>query len=274
MSQQGWETESSRSFQLAGERVADPDFSVARIWHSPARITRRASDLSDSILIVIGIDGGGTVKASDGEWRLQSRQLFVADADAPVQMTFSGSFARLEVRTRRHRLGAVQLLLRRPIEVIDIEDRYWRTLASLVVTVLGAGIRAQDPGFTPLKTAIENTVTAAIVQSMDARVHGSTPVTLLTRAQQVIEERFADARFSAAELANRLAISSAHLHRIFSAASMTPYQVIQQYRANRASDLAHGHRYTRATIAALSGFSSTRAMNRALGKNVGQPRGR
>lgn len=274
MAEHGWDAESKALFQLSAERLVDRTFSVARIWHTAARLHRSGVSDSDSVLILIGVDGEGTVTAEGRDWDLGPRQIAIVDTGTPVQVSWSGTSARLEVSTERNRLGAVQMLLRRRVEVVTVEDSYWRTLASLIVTVLNTNIDSVDAGFVSLKAAIEHTITAAVVQSpLSAHPAGRSHTTLLNRAQRIVEERFADPEFSAGELARSLSISSAHLHRVFGSASVTPYQFIQQRRVSRASDLLRGDYPSESSVATQSGFRSSRAMRRALQRHRIDSRG-
>ena len=269
MAERGWVAEGDTSFQLSGDRLEGDAFSVARVWHSTARLHRPSASDSDSVLVLIGVEGSATLSAGDRTWHLEPHQIVIVDTRAPLLLDFHGASARLEVSTARSRLGAVQLLMRDGIEIVTVDENYWRMLVSLIVTVLSADVSSQDAGFISLKTAIESTLTAAVMQSsLNARVHASARDTLLGRAQQIIDERFNDSQFSTGELALSLAISSAQLHRVFASASVTPYQMIQQRRVKHAFDLLRGQQSSEFAVAAHSGFSSPRAMRRALRRHM------
>ncbi|SDZ39802.1 AraC family transcriptional regulator [Herbiconiux ginsengi] len=264
----GWSGSAPSLLQLSANRLSTESFSVARIWQSGARLSRMPDGKGEAVLILIGIDGLSTVRSGGREWILGPNRILIADISAPIELRSSDPTARLEVLTSRHRLGTSVMLLREPILAMDIEDGYWRTLAALVVTVLGTGIDTGDPGFLSLRTAIESVITAAVAQS------ASTPgalrqshVSALSRAQRAIEERYSDPAFSASELARSLAVSPAQLHRLFAPTQTRPYQLIQRRRATRAIDLlaqspdagAHAE-----LVASQSGFPSVRTMWRTL----------
>lgn len=269
--EQGWNVNEDGLFHLAADRLRNEAFSVSRIWHSKASLERAegSSSESESVLILIWMDGQGAVNLSDRRWSTSPRQMVIAPSTAPIQLDYQEASARLEIRMKRSRLGTTQLLLGRNIEAVPVEERYWRTLATLIVTIFSTGVQAEDPGFPPLQAAIENAVMAAIAQSPQYTdpVAGSY-ASLLGRARNIIEERFEHPSFSAGELARELSISSAHLHRIFGVASMTPFQSIQQRRVSRALDLMRSGTLSDASIAAQSGFGSSRAMRRALARHA------
>jgi AraC-like DNA-binding protein len=275
---QGWEAASAEPFQLSAKRLGVEGFSVARIWTTPTRARRQAVPDGDSVIVLVGVDGASTVRAGADDWVLGPRKMIIADTNTSLDLIVPSPAARLEVVTQRRRLGASRLLLRHPIEYFDVDDVYWKALSSLVITILSADVSIHDPGFVHLRASVENTVTAAVVQSpLNTHGVGDSYASILVRAKHFIEERFVDPHYSTAKLACELSISRAHLHRVFSSASAKPYQLIQEQRANRAADLLAQHEpisdgAVRA-IASESGFTSTAAMRRALKLYHATPQG-
>ena len=89
----------------------------------------------------------------------------------------------------------------------------------------------------------------------------------LVRAQALLSARSADPEFTVATCAEELGMSVRHLQRLLRQTGTTPSEHLRRLRATAARELLEGRseaRVTRAEAAALSGFSSIRAMRRGL----------
>jgi AraC-like DNA-binding protein len=217
---------------------------------------------------MIGIDGEGLLRADGVPRAFGPRHMIVADANLPLELSTPGPSARIEILTSRRRLGSSRLLLKDPVEQFDLDESYWRTIAALVVTILSLNISNEDAGFAHLKSAIESSIVAGLVQSRTSIPSRNPYSPILTRSYQIIEARFSASGFTSADLAKSLSISRAHMHRAFASISTTPYQVILERRTQRATELLEQEGPVAEaeidSVAKLSGFNSARAMRRSL----------
>lgn len=244
---------------------------MARIWHTAASL-RRAPGGEGSVLVLIGLEGRAQLRERGRSHELTSRRMLIADtASAGLELETDAPSARIQLVLPRRRLAAVQLFPTRGVHSIAVDERYRRVLVSLITSALEAGADSRDPGFCHLVSAIESTVTAAVVQSSShtERSASTRSMTgsrdfLRARAHRVIEEHYHDAEFSMADLSRILAISPAHLHRVFKDAPTTPYQLLQRRRLAHARDLMTTPVSSAADVAERSGFRSLRAMRRAM----------
>lgn len=275
----GWVASSGDRIQLSLEWIEADTFSISRIRHTAASL-HRAPGGDDSVMVLIGLEGHAQIRGHGRTHELTSRQMVIADTSTLVLETDAPS-TRIQLILPRERLAAVQLFLDRGVHSVNLDERYRRVLASLIMSVLDVGTAAREPGFGHLASAIESAVAAAIVQSLSCtdrtysrRASTRSHAFLRARAHRVIEERYHDAEFSIADLARNLAISPAHLHRVFRGSPTTPYQLLQQRRLKHARDLMIAPVASVAEVAERSGFRSLRALRRAMNTHLNEDGGR
>ncbi|MGN7969474.1 helix-turn-helix domain-containing protein [Microbacterium sp. 22296] len=133
--------------------------------------------------------------------------------------------------------------------------------------MLNDGTDPRAPSFPLLQTAFEHLASAVVSELApdDApQGAGSAARRLKARAERVMYDRAHDPDFTVAELTGILGVSHSYLARVYSASGTTAHRRLGEIRMGRAIELLRVDRDDPATVAARSGFSSTRALRRAL----------
>jgi len=235
---------------------------VARIWHTPASGTLKAS--SGRALVIVQLDGSIALDAREGTARrgglLRAGQVLLVTAGADVALDASESTARIEIEAR------LPLLALRP-QLLSAQDRdgAWAkaALVSLANAALNAGLADGSPGLEHFAAAIGSCCTA-LVHELFPDAIGTT--TVGERAIAVIERDASDPALSVSRLAERLGVTRQHLAFVFAQEGRrTPLQEIRRARAVLAREqLIAGRRSPLRDIARVSGFGSEDALRRAL----------
>jgi AraC-like DNA-binding protein len=267
MAQHGWDVAAVDPFRLSATRVSAGDFSVARIWHTPAHLVQTSNvSRAETVRMVVGMDSESEVRAPGAAHRFGPRQVLVAEGAAQVEIRTTAPTARLEMVTDKKAVGAGSLLQGSSLQVLDVQDNYWQALAAIISVVATSGVGQADAGFPALRAAVESAALAALAHSTGpTRPASRRRADLLSRAERLINLRYNDPDFGVAGLAAELNVSPAHLHRIFARRSATPYQAILERRTQLARHLfAVSPDRSAAAVARESGFNSVKSMRRAL----------
>ena len=272
----GWSAvEWNSPFRLRADIIATPEFQVARIWHTAARLRRMSALPQDRnrFLFKLILDGEMRIETSTGAHGLDRADAFIADRSDALNLLTEGPTARIVVGSRWDRLGLHRVPSLATPGLVNSDGGYRKVLISAVHALFAAEIEPTQRGFPSIQRAIEAHIASILLQdAADVSVTGTTSAASLREAGlAVIAAEVVDPDFTVARLAQALHVSRTYLHHVFAAANTTPSEQIREARARSARALLSAVDATTdqelLLIARESGYRTTRAMRYALNKH-------
>lgn len=276
LTHRGWSAVEWRSpFRLRADVIATPEFQVARIWHTAARLRRMSVLPQDRTRFVFTLilDGEMRFETSAGAHGLDRADAFIADRSEALNLVTEAPSARIVVSSRWDRLGLHRVPSLPTPGLVSSDGGYRKVLISAVHALLAAEIEPAQRGFPSIRRAIEAHIASILLQdAADVGVTGTTSASSLREAGlAIIAAEVVDPDFTVARLAQALHVSRTYLHHVFAAADTTPSEQIREARTRSARALLAAVDATTdeelLLIARESGYRTTRAMRYALNKH-------
>ncbi|MDQ1135609.1 AraC-like DNA-binding protein [Microbacterium sp. SORGH_AS 1204] len=277
----GWETQpldENLGMRIHVDEFRTPSLTVRRIWHTPAALEPVARDADIPVIVLQA--AGELLIVSEQETRQSSAEAAKKAGSTAARLASGGSAifrpagvrlsadrptARIEVHARLH--GPSQWALDGAVHSTNVAVGGWHFLSSAVNTLLSNDINVEVSSFPLLQSALEFLASAVMSELRPETTPGNVATAatrLRSRADRVMFDRAHDPEFTVGALPEMLGVSHSYLARAYNAAGTTAHRRLGELRARHAVELFRVGADDPKTIAARSGFSSERAMMRAL----------
>ncbi|MDR6868131.1 AraC-like DNA-binding protein [Microbacterium resistens] len=263
----GWTPSMSPPTRELVELVRAPAWTVARLWTTPTVLDSRALR-SGSVRVILGVDGDAALRFGPTKSLLKAQHLIVLEGETPITTENRDFWARCEwhLRAPLFREKRFSRYLGTPIRPSPGFHHLLATTTNVIATNQGF---SRSAGSTLMLEALADLVLAAVADDTDApTVLTTAQKSLFENAVREIDERYRDASLTVSRIAERMAVSTAYLHRVFTRAGTTPREEIESRRVAAASILLDAapaqDRHVLESIAFQTGFSSPRRMQVAI----------
>jgi len=235
---------------------------ATRLWSSAGTFTG-APLRRGTVRAFVGVDGQGTLQTAAGYATMPARTIVALPGHWPVVTTQTAPWARLiwEVNYPALQLTRFGAAFTR---VLTVEAQLWNLIAAVTNVLAPSGDRPQSDEDPFLADALGASLAAALVSAAAPSVSSRSP--LYADALRIIEEHHRDAALNVTRLAQRLSISTPHLHRLFAQEGRSPRDAIEERRVSTARALRQrsGGHLAELDLAARSGFTNVRRMRDAI----------
>lgn len=259
-------------FEAVEVNLELPRLHLARVRGSSHLVDRSAalveSDPADAIAVYVALRGEAVLEHLGRRRTMRPGQVLVCDADRPFVRGFGHGLDELAVKVPRATFTEATGLasLPAPVVVERTDDRHASALARLV----GRALRVDHPVSADEQTLLDLISVVAGGRTTAARGHRAA-------ARAVIDERYADPRLSAADVATAVGLSERQLSRVLADAGTTVPREVLARRLDAAHHLLASGAFARtADVAARCGFTSTayfaQAFRRRFGVRAGDVR--
>ncbi|SMH29898.1 AraC-type DNA-binding protein [Rathayibacter oskolensis] len=278
LADRGWSVASDeRPLRLYADEVRVRGFRMARVWHTPARLSSHPTRAPDGqrgrIELVTVVDGALSMRWGEGRSTVSKGDSILLPLDDAFEIETSVPTGRVEfslpLRDPLARLSAAT--------VLDSSE-FSRILVALASSILASPLTPAESGYPQLTTAVEHAALAFLRSSAAGDRPGgvsSAEAALFALAIDVIDEEASDPSFSVAVLARRLRVSARRVGQVFAAYDSTAQAHIRSARIGVATRLLEQHRATsaeeRERIAHAAGFRTARTMAARLREWDGRP---
>ncbi|MBF4457640.1 MULTISPECIES: AraC family transcriptional regulator [unclassified Pseudoclavibacter] len=251
-------------FRLFADLVSSPSISITRIWHTPMEVRLRPTHETGLDRVYLSFMMRGTLSVTEEAdfSATGTPPIFIHDTAVPARIRTEEESSRFVFGIRRSKIEAVlgaDISDERP----RIPDASLRRVAlATAAASFDCELEEATLPFFAWRNAIETLVIAALRSTMQAPGPSEA---LLHRSQQLILDHASEPDFSVVELANRVGISTSHLHRVFRAIDTTPATALRKRRLSLAQDLmtAQATPQDLKAIALQAGFRSLRMLQYA-----------
>lgn len=250
---------------LVCDEVQGADVTLRRIWHTPVILSRtpptesRAFD--DILTVVLLVDGEMTVEVAGRERDLRSNDVLVWMGDQLQGLHASSAVARIE------------LTMSRPAGVPPLAPTVFSaknssmapgTLTFLANVILNAEGSPRAAVAEPLRVMLVSAVELLVAENARPTFQARSPDQLFADALAHIASYAHIPTTSATSVSQAMHVSRQYLTRVFTARETSIGVEIRRHRVRSAERLLSAGWMTPHEAAASAGFSSLRAMRRAI----------
>lgn len=241
---------------------------ATRLWSSTGTFTG-APLRQGMVRAFVGVDGDGTLQTAAGCATVPPHTIVAVPGDWPVVTAQSAPWARMiwEVDYPALQLARFGASFMR---VLSVEGQLWSLIAAITNVLAPSGDRLPSSEDPFLADALGATL-AAVLASATAPSTSSRS-SLYSEALRIIEEQHRDPALNVTSLAQRLSISTPHLHRLFAQEGRSPRDVVEERRVSAVRTLRQRSdgQLSERDLATRSGFTSVRRMRDAIKRQSGQ----
>jgi AraC-like DNA-binding protein len=258
----GWRPHGTIDPALVADTLQHPKFGIGRAWSKSSRYA-----LACDPNLVYTVEGGFRFEVDGSPVDAEPESLVLLSGEAPTTARTNAETARFiwYFEPTFLRPGRTRFRFHEPI---PMRNASVRALLSMTNSVLNTAPPATQSAQRHLGISLEHLVAGALDEARadDTRFDARHRDGLFMAAQLAIETHFRDPAFTVARLARELSVSVRTAHDTFSRFGTTPRREIERRRLHEVERVADDITLTVAEIAARAGFSSTKQMNRALGR--------
>lgn len=261
----GWQPRGAIDPGLVADTIQHPRFGMGRAWSNSAGYSLSAAP--NLTYLVYTMEGGFEFEVDGSPVETEAGSLILLDGEAPTTaktLTETARFVWFFEPTFLH-AGRSRFRFQEPI---SMRNGSLRALFAMTNSVIDAPPPATETARRHLGISLEHLVAGALDEAGsdelggDSRHHDG----LFMAAQLAIETHFRDPAFTVARLAKALSVSVRTIHDTFSRLGTTPRREIERRRLSEIERLPSTNTLTTVQIADLTGFSSAKQLNRALGR--------
>lgn len=269
LAEREWETvtflSSAGKTGLVCDEVQGADLTLRRIWHTPVDLRRTppsdSRSLDDALTIVLVVDGAMTVEIAGRERELQANNVLVWWGDHLEALHASSPVARIE------------LTMSRPVVVPSMTPTVFtatgasmapNALSSIANVILNAHGSPRTVVTDPLRRMLAATVELLVAENTMPTSGTRSPEELFQDSVSFIGTWAHSHTMTAGAVAEAMHVSRQYVTRVFAARGTSIGAEIRRHRVRLAQRLLTEGWMTPQEAAAASGFSSLRAMRRAL----------
>ncbi|WP_424936906.1 MULTISPECIES: hypothetical protein [Bacteria] len=238
---------------------------ISRLWSTGAVL--EASVLpAGTWRAFIGVEGEAVVTTPTAAVALRGRDVLLVPGEVPVSTRNEGPWARFVWEVDHPALG--QPRFRSTLGArLSFDEVSWNLIATITNVLAPSGESSDRYGDPFLADVVGFTLLAAVAEAgaVDG-AEGGAPPSLYRTALRLIDEHHRDPSLTVTSLAQRLAISVPHLHRLFAREGTRPRIEIERRRVATALRLKDfvGAESSAEEVAVASGFTTVERMTSAL----------
>lgn len=250
-----------------------PRFGYSRTWFAPGQYRREHSSTaapSTRLSALLLVEGTAQLDLDRKRSHFGVGDLALIGASSPLTLSADTPVALYEIVTDYERMGLQRYDIAPTSGPHSTSENYWPALTGVINQVLGSSVTPEDHGLTSVRTAVESLLLASLKESsaVPARPISGSERDILRDARTVIHNEAHSSALTVSRLAELVAVSRAHLHRVFAADDSTPLAEIRAARVELArlhlSDDDRPQQADLLQIAHQSGFQTVSALKRAL----------
>lgn len=263
----GWQPRGAIDPALVAETMQHPRFGIGRAWSNSAGYSLAAAP--NLTYLVYTIEGAFEFDVDGSPVEAEGGSLILLDGEAPTTARTLSETARFVWYFEPTFLQAGRSRFRFH-EPISMRNASLRALFAMTNSVIDAPPPTTETARRHLGISLEHLVAGALDEAGsdelggDSRHHDG----LFMAAQLAIESRFRDPAFDVSRLSRELSVSVRTIHDTFSRLGTTPRREIERRRLSEIDRLPSTSTLTVAQVAELTGFSSAKQLNRALGRST------
>ncbi|PPH33623.1 hypothetical protein [Rathayibacter rathayi] len=242
------------------------DFTVARLWHSFARLRARPSETADDLALTFLLEGHLVVATDSRRFTIGKGEGYLRRGGVVAALDTDGSTGTIEIRLGENfeqRFGLCGVWGALPLPATGAT----RFLTASSNAFLSA-FSASGPAWPLWLNALETTVAGTLLEAgRSATMASSAEADILRRARRIIHERCTDRTLTVTALASLVSISERRLFEAFAAAGSTPRAEIERARlvvVRRLTAQQPSRPLDWDDVADRTGFRSSRSLREAL----------
>lgn len=267
----GWEavvpSEPSVDTALVCDEVRGGHLTVRRVWHTPLDL-RRAVPLTaeprtsiPGLTVVLVVDGEMTVRVRGDERLLVPTTILMWEGDQLESMRALGAIARIEVTIARPSGVAVSTPTVITTNTAAVAPAALSSLANVILNAEGS---PRTVVAEPLRRMLAATIELLVAENATPSFGARPPQRLFEDARTYIETWGHSPTVTASSVAEGMHVSRQYLTRVFGAHGTSIGAELRRHRVSLAERLLAEALMSPHEAATAAGFSSLRAMRRAL----------
>ncbi|MFZ8757496.1 helix-turn-helix domain-containing protein [Microbacterium sp. HMH0099] len=248
---------------VVSDEMVGAHYVARRVWHTPALLIRapRAARPGETLQLLVQVAGEATVRLVDDDLSLAPGDMVLSHGSGVASLRNTAPTARIELALPRPATVASTAL--RVLPAAD-ESLVPTMLTSMVNAVLNVEASPPLPVVEELQNVLGATVALLAVERDPPREAVAAGERLYRDAMAHIRTWGHSPAVTVTSLVAAMNVSRQHLARVFAARDTTPGAELRRHRASAARHLLMSGLMDAADAAPASGFSSVRAMQRAL----------